>query len=208
MSSSTSVRVRLTTALLLAGALGVTSLPGPAAARTARQATIGHEFFGTHHTGLALDGLRGWPQAPIGSVRLWDNGVAWNQVETAPGVFDWSTTDALVAKARANGASVLLVLGQTPVFHSTQPTAPGAYGAGASAMPTKEAWTAYVRAVAQRNRDAWGNSVSLQVWNEANAAPYWSGTPAQMAQLTAWARAALRAAGSPARWSPPRWSPA
>jgi hypothetical protein len=38
--------------------------------------------------------------------------------------------------------------------------------------------------------------VQLQVWNEANALPYWAGTAQQMALLTAWAR---QAAGSSTR---------
>jgi hypothetical protein len=181
-------------ALVAALGLAATLAPGaPAAARKSRPAApVGSDFFGTHHHGLQHTDARGWPQAPVGSVRLWDNGVAWNEIETAPGVFDWTRLDGLVAKARANGASVLLVLGQTPVFHSTRPTVVGAYGPGASSMPTKAAWTAYVRAVAQRNQDVWGGAVQLQVWNEANALPYWAGTPKQMAQLTAWARAAVR----------------
>ena len=93
----------------------------------------------------------------------------------------------------------MLVLGQTPKFHSTRPSAPGAYGRGASAMPRKAAWMRYVKAVARRNAAVWGNSVRLQVWNEGNAPPYWSGTPRQMAVLTAWTRAALRSAGSSAQ---------
>ena len=66
-------------------------------------------------------------------------------------------------------------------------------------MPTVAGWTAYVRAVAERNRSVWGGAVSLQVWNEANAVPYWSGTAAQMAQLTALTRAALQSVGSSTR---------
>ena len=84
---------------------------------------ITSEFFGVHHQGLHADGPIGWPQAPVGSVRMWDNRVSWREIEIAPGVFDWTLIDAQMAKARANGASVLLVLGQTPVFHSTRPTA-------------------------------------------------------------------------------------
>jgi hypothetical protein len=192
--------VRSAVAVALAVGLALSlGVGAPAAARKSRTAPIGAEFFGTHHHGLHLDDARGWPQAPVGSVRLWDNGVAWNEIETAPGVFDWTRLDGLVGKARANGASVLLVLGQTPTFHSTRPTVLGAYGPGASSMPTKAAWTAYVRAVAQRNRDVWGGAVQLQVWNEANALPYWAGTPQQMAQLTAWTREALRSVGSSTR---------
>jgi hypothetical protein len=125
--------------------------------------------------------------------------VSWRELETSPGVFRWDRIDAEMLKAREHGASVLLVLGQTPRFHSTRPGAAGAYGRGAAAMPTKAAWVRYVKAVARRNQTVWGGVADLQVWNEANVAGYWSGTPAQMATLTAWTRAALRSVGSGAR---------
>ena len=184
--------------LTLALSFGLVGFAAPMGAQAA-EPVIGSQFFGLHHAGLHVDGARGWPQTQVGSVRLWDNGVSWREIERRSGVFDWSRLDALVAKARGNGASVLLVLGQTPKFHSTRPGAAGAYGAGASAMPRKAAWVRYVKAVARRNVSVWGNSVRLQVWNEGNAPPYWSGTPQQLAVLTAWTRAALRSAGSSAQ---------
>ncbi len=184
-------------------AAATTLLPAGAASakpeRPAAQAPIGAEFFGSHHLGLHADGPIGWPQGPVGSVRLWDNGIAWNEVEVADGVFDWTRSDALMAKARANGASVLLVLGQTPVFHSTHPTALGSYGLGASAMPTQAAWVRYVQETARRNLTVWGHVAQFQVWNEANVIGYWTGTAKQMATLTAWTRSALRAVDPSAR---------
>jgi hypothetical protein len=176
---------------LVLGAVAAVVPAGPADA--ARRPPVRAAFFGVHHLGLHADGALGWPQTPVGSVRLWDNGVSWRELEAAPGVFDWTRLDALVAKARANGATVLLVLGQTPAFHSTRPAAVSRYGPGASAMPTKAAWVRYVKAVASRNRTVWGGAATLQVWNEANVPGYWSGTPKQMATLTAWTDAALRA---------------
>ncbi|MGH8894267.1 MAG: hypothetical protein ACRDWY_13340 [Actinomycetes bacterium] len=180
----------LTTAVALA--LGGTLLQAPPAAAAKSRPAISLRFFGVHHMGLLAEGAVGWPQAPVGSVRLWDNGVSWRDLEVAPGVFDWTRVDALMAKARANGATVLLVLGQTPVFHSTQPDVPSWYGPGAAAMPTNTAWVNYVRAVAERNRTVWGGVADFQVWNEANVIGFWAGTPRQMAQLTEWTDAALR----------------
>lgn len=192
---------------LLAGVLVIaaatTLLPAGAAGarpkRPAPQAPITSEFFGAHHLGLHADGPIGWPQGPVGTVRIWDNQVSWREVEVAPGVFDWTLIDAQMAKARANGASVLLVLGQTPVFHSTRPTAPGSYGPGASAMPAKAAWVRYVQETARRNQTVWGHVARFQVWNEANVIGFWSGTAKEMATLTAWTRSALRAVDPTAR---------
>lgn len=183
----------------LVAAAAALAVPSAGAASAAPAPAITPSFFGAHHLALNADGPEGYPQAPVGSIRLWDNGVSWRQIETAPGVFDWTLVDAEMAKARAHGASVLLVLGQTPTFHSTRPTVASTYGKGASAMPTKDSWTRYVRAVAVRNRTVWGHIASFQVWNEANVVGYWSGTPQQMATLTAWTDAALRAADPSAR---------
>jgi len=197
--------VRRLAVFTLATGLAVTGVAGPAAGRLIRPTSFGPDritadLFGTHHWGLGQPEPRGWPQAPIGAVRLWDNGVSWREIETAPGTFDWSRTDALIAQARSHGASVLLVLGQTPQFYSSRPEADGAYGPGSTAMPASQAdWARYVTAVARRNVEVWGGGVELQVWNEANVVQYWTGTPQEMALLTRWTREALRAAGSTTR---------
>jgi len=47
---------------------------------------IGPEYFGMHDSDPVGDS---WPAASVGSLRVWDSGVAWNQVETAPGSYDF-----------------------------------------------------------------------------------------------------------------------
>jgi polysaccharide biosynthesis protein PslG len=182
--------------LLFAAALGMAGLGAGAlapAADAAAAPVITSSLFGAHHAGLGQAGARGWPQAPVGAIRLWDNGVAWKQLEKTPGVFDFTKLDALVEQARTHHVTVLLVLGQTPAFYSSNPTAAGYYGPGASAMPAKDAWQTYVKTVAARNVTVWGHAVEFQVWNEADAVPYWTGTAAQMALLTQWTSETLRA---------------
>ena len=66
-------------------------------------------------------------------------------------------------------------------------------------MPTKAAWVRYVQETARRNINVWGHVAQFQVWNEANVIQYWSGTAKQMATLTAWTDAALRAVDPSAR---------
>jgi len=157
--------------------LGLTLLPAtPAQAATSQR--VGGSFFGMH------DGdPNSWPEAPVGSIRLWDSGVTWREIEKANGVFDFSLLDSQVDNARAHGARVLLVLGQTPRFHSTRPGKSGSYGLGAASMPTESSWRNYVYKVVTRYR---GRGVDYQVWNEANVSGYWNGSPAQMAKLTQW----------------------
>jgi hypothetical protein len=197
-SSSRRLPVAVVTCIGLAA---VAAGPVAPAAQAATGATITAAYFGTHHAGLGQAGARGWPQTgAIGSVRLWDNGTAWNQIETSPGHFNWSRVDALVRQARSKHAKILLVLGQTPSFYASRPSAPGTYGAGATSMPkTAAAWKGYVTAAAKRNKSTWGHSVEFQVWNEANVASYWSGTQKQMAVLTKWTDDALKKADPKAR---------
>lgn len=121
-----------------------------------------------------------WPKAKIGAVRLWDSGVTWRQIETRPGVFDFSRLDAQVSAARAHGARPLLVLGMTPRFHAKRPNVPGVYGRGSTSPPKMSAWKRYVAKLANRYR----GTVDYQVWNEANVAEFWRGSPSDMAELT------------------------
>ena len=173
-----SLRARLprrVLALAVSLGLGLTLLPAaPAQAATPR---VPASFFGMHDGDPVS-----WPTVAVGSVRLWDSGVTWRQIEKTAGVYDFTRLDAQVAAARTNGARVLLVLGQTPRFHSTKPGQRSVYGPGAASMPTESSWKNYVYTVARRYK---GQGVDYQVWNEANVASYWRGSAAQMAKLTA-----------------------
>jgi len=158
-----------------AATASATSKPRPSASPPR---AVTNRFFGVHDADPVGPG---WPRTKVGSLRVWDAGVAWNQIETSPGQFNFSRLDAIVATARSHDADVLLVLGQTPKFYASKPKVLGAYGLGATSMPKLAAWKTYVRAVAERYKS---RGVTLQVWNEANVVNYWSGSQAQMAQLT------------------------
>jgi hypothetical protein len=141
---------------------------GPA---NATSGPVGNRFFGMHAPALAT----AFPRAPVGAVNLTTNGVYWPQLEPTPGSYDFSRLDPLVDRAHANSAQPLLILGQTPTFHSTTP---GAANVLAS-VPTMDAWKAYVSAVAARYR----TRVDYQIWPEANISGNWTGTQAQLAKL-------------------------
>lgn len=156
-------------AVLVAAFLTTALLPAvPAAAEKVR---VDKRFFGVHDASLSSV-----TTGVAGSIRLWDAGVTWRDIETSPGVYNFARLDAIVAAARARNVEVTLVLGMTPDF----------YG-GATAFPTDPgAWTRYVTALAQRYRNVSGHRgiAAYQVWNEANVKNFWTGTPLQMAQLT------------------------
>lgn len=121
------------------------------------------------------------PAAPL--YRLWDMKVAWNDINIAPGVFDFTELDRRIALVNSWGARPVLVLGLTPTWASTNPGAGnGIWGAGSAAPPTSmDYWREYVTAVVNRysNRIA-----AYEVWNEANLTTFWQGTPQQMAEMT------------------------
>jgi len=117
-----------------------------------------------------------------GSVRLWDSGVAWGQVEQAKGKYWWNGLDAAIANANAQNLQILYVLGSTPKWAASK-TKQGKYpNKGAASMPKNiKDWKNWVTAVVKR----YGNSIdSYQIWNEANLKTFWEGTPEQMATLT------------------------
>jgi hypothetical protein len=159
--------------------------------------TIDSSLFGNH--ALSAD----FP-TDAATVRLWDTGTTWGAIETSPGTYDWSKLDARIGEAVAHQASVLLVLGGTPAWAGTlAPSgAPTEYAGVGSASPPRDParFGSYVSAVATHVATTFPTAtVDYQVWNEANIPNYWRGTPDQMADLTARARAAVKAAGSPSR---------
>jgi hypothetical protein len=203
------LRSRATHGTVLAAAVVLAASLLPAGSAAAAPSPISPRFFGVSDGAPAGTGAAGFPRAPIGSIRLWDTGTAWNQLEYAPGKWNFAHLDNVIATARARGAKPMLVLGQTPRFHSTHPSWVGAYGKGAPAMPTMSSWKRYVATVAKR----YGTQVEYQVWNEPNVVGYWRGSPYQMARLTAatrhilksWAPGATLVAPSfPVRLSPQR----
>ncbi len=112
------------------------------------------------------------PDIPVGYTRLWDTETTWADLEPTRGTFVWRKIDKQIQLAQAVNARVMLVLGKTPAWA----------GASAQSMPTDISdWRTYVRTVCQR----YGASISsYEVWNEANLQTFWTGTAAQMADLT------------------------
>ena len=151
---------------------------------------LSNTFFGVHDPNPT--GRNGWPLTSVGSLRLWDSGVLWRDIERSPGRYDFTRFDAILREANLRGAQTLVVLGQTPRFYASKVRATDVYGAGAASMPNNlNAWKRYVQAIANRPGVRNNPRVQFQVWNEANVAEFWSGTPAQMALLTKATRDAL-----------------
>ena len=154
----------------------------PAPAKSLAGTTVDRTLFGMH-----VLGVQGgtWPSIPIGSLRLWDSGTTWSQVEKKRGVFDWTALDTAVATAQKNGVNdILMVMAGTPAWASSDPSSGGVAGVepgGAGAPSDLAYWDEWVTALATRYK---GKITSYQPWNEANLSTFSTMTPAQMADLT------------------------
>ena len=169
-------------AALVAAVVAAVLLPAtPAGAVNVK---VDKRVFGVH------DGRLSSLNQGVGSLRLWDAGTTWRDIETAPGVYDFAKLDGIVGAAAAKGVEVTLVLGMTPDFYSG--------GKGPTAMPTDEgAWVRYIQALVAHYKN-WNGSgrpgiAAYQVWNEANVINFWSGSPAQLGRLTTLAYGAVKA---------------
>lgn len=133
--------------------------------------------------GQPVSGGVAWPAARFGTLRLWDSGTAWTALEPLRGVWNFAPLDRWVAAAQANGIpDIILTLGQTPAWASSNPDDVNYVGAGAPAPPTNiQDWNDYITAVAQRYK---GRIRYYEIWNEPNDNTYFTGTVAQLAQLT------------------------
>ncbi|MGC4108906.1 MAG: hypothetical protein QM747_00425 [Nocardioides sp.] len=112
-----------------------------------------------------------------GSIRLWDAGVTWPDIEPSSGTWNWAPLDAAVSAAHANGTEVTLVLGLSPSYAAAAPTD----------APDLGMYKSYLTAVMNRySKQNWGyrGIAAYQVWNEANITTFWTGTTAQLGSLT------------------------
>ena len=134
---------------------------------------------------LAPPAWNSTPNVPFTTLRLWDSGVNWKDVEPSPGRFAWTALDHAVRTAEAQGKKVLLVLGPVPAWASANPNAPDeSWGKGAAGPFASDGlgfFERYVNAVVKRYGDRiW----AYETWNEANLQTFWQGSPAQMAVMT------------------------
>ena len=155
-------------AVVLVPTLALGGLLGTSPAQAQR---IRPSFWGMHDTDWATP-----PTVPVGSANFTTTGTYWRSIEKFPGVYDWTRLDAQVAAAEAIGAQPMILLGQTPKFHSARPLSAD-YD---DYMPDITAWRTFVGTMAAR----YGTRLDYQIWPEPNIVQNWKGSPRQMAQLT------------------------
>ena len=163
---------------LAAVAVAAASLSAVPAAQAANGGPVPEPLFGMHVPTIA-NGTD--PGVTYGSVRLWDSGVTWGQVQQKKNLYWWNGLDAAIANANSQNVSTLYVLGGTPTWAATNKKQGTYPNKGAASVPKMKDWKAWVKAVTSR----YAASIdSYQIWNEADLKNYWAGTPKQMADLT------------------------
>jgi hypothetical protein len=133
---------------------------------------VAHTLFGVHD-----DKLLAHSRIHDGSVRLWDVGVQWRDIEKTRGVYDWTRLDQIVAHAQSAHEEVTMVLAMTPAFYASTPTDP---------PRSMSPFTSFVSALMHRYRSFHGarGIANYQVWNEANIGTFWTGTKLQLARMS------------------------
>jgi len=147
-----------------------------------------------------------WPEATFSSIRLWDTGTHWSQINTGPGQYDWTVVDGWMKAASTHQVGVLFTLGMTPQWASSDPNNVDCNGGPGQCAPpddvnpdgtgTDKHWKDFVTAVVQHV----GTQVhSYEIWNEANNRHFWAGTNAQLIRMAKDAQTIIHNANPSAR---------
>ena len=169
------VTALVSSALVLSAAVAGTSVSAAPAGSGGPASTT---QFGMHVPGIANGSV---PTVTYGSIRLWDSGVAWGQVQQARNKYWWNGLDSAISSANNQNAKILYVLGSTPTWAASNKKQGTYPNKGAASVPKMSDWKNWVNAVSSRYADS---IESYQIWNEANLQTFWQGSPKQMAQLT------------------------
>lgn len=159
-----------------------------------------------------------WPLVPYGSYRFWDDGVRWDEVNTASGTFDWTVVDSWTSKLASNRIKdTLYELSATPIWASPNPGdmscdyadegLPGSCYAPkdlkVDGTGSNRIWRVWVAAIGKHLKASPVHVVAWGVWNEFTRQPNtgssqiaWKGTNRQMVRMAEDARCILTGRGS------------
>jgi hypothetical protein len=147
----------------------------------AQSRVVQPKAFGMHEHNIFLNG---WPTAPVGSFRIWDQvpNVTWKDIERSRGRYDWAKLDALVDRISSKGVDIVYTFGKTPSWAASAPTGSCGHAPPGTCYPPADHrdWEQFVRAITRRYR---GKIRYWELWNEPNSANFWSGTKSQLVTL-------------------------
>ncbi|MDC1474570.1 hypothetical protein N8350_03050, partial [Candidatus Nanopelagicales bacterium] len=101
-----SLAITISSAFIASSLVGITGTTATAAPNPVQP-----DQFGLHVPEIA-EGVD--PGVTYGSIRIWDSGVTWGQVQQSKNKFWWDGLDRAIGNANAQNVSILYVLGSTP----------------------------------------------------------------------------------------------
>jgi polysaccharide biosynthesis protein PslG len=141
------------------------------------------EAISASYFGMTLHHFRAtpWPSIPVASLRTWDIGVSWADIQPAPKTYLWSNLDALITLAQRRGVDLVYTLGRTPRWASASPDTKTPYGPGQCAPPANiQYWDEFVRAIVSHA----GSKIRFwEIWNEPQEPPFYCGDVSTMVEL-------------------------
>lgn len=178
--------------------------------QTIAPGTIDGTYFGNHVLGPLEQNLDGtgnptvWPYWNPNTIRLWNawgynpnkgkyEGISWNNINTANGVYDWYLFDKLLLKYKASGVTdFIYTFGYIPQWAGG--------GTTYDKPPTSYTYLYnFARAVAQRSVAIGVPIKNFEVWNEPNnGTGTWTGTTPQMVEMTKAIRNGVKSVNSTA----------
>lgn len=148
----------------------------------ATQQAIPAGYFGMHIN--KWGSYNTWPTLlSFKTLRLWDTGTRWMDIEPTKGNWNWTRFDFYVNTAQKNNDDIIYTLGMTPGWASPD-------SLNTSAPRDINDWRTYVQTVGQRYK---GRIKYWEIWNETNYGGFYTGTVDQMYQMTVAAQQVLKA---------------
>lgn len=137
----------------------------------------------------------------FGLTRSHDADLTWANIETSPGVYDWSKMDKWVLESTPKHKIWTIEI--MPTFYSSIPASVGPYWPpGSNASPKPECWVNfynYIITGLKRYGDLGINIAYLEIQNEVNfsigEAKFFNGTKEQLAEMCYWAKKAATDSG-------------
>ena len=131
-----------------------------------------------------------WPTMTITGMRLWDSHVAWGQINTAKGVYNWSTLDSWISKAGSKNSTLVYTFGWTPSWATSKSNDSSCDMAKGACDPPSDLnsdgtgsdqhWIDFVTAIAKH-----APSITYwEMWNTPHDVKQWTGTYAQLVRMT------------------------
>ncbi len=151
--------------------------------------TIPGTFFGmSAHDGVLFG--TPWPSMTITGMRLWDSHVAWGQINTANGTYDWSDMDSWNSSANSHNNTLIYTMGWTPGWASSKSNDSSCDMANGACDPPNDLnsdgtgsdthFINFVTAIAKR----YPKITYWEAWNTPHDIKQWTGTYAQLVRMT------------------------